>query len=411
MSSRLYKRNERWYADLRDYASVGGRQEALKPKDEQRATKDEDVAIILLAARVKQLEELQRGAHLLGIKRRIGIGPFAERHLILKASEGRSRRGHLKNVQTHLERIANYFGEGRDLASITTVDVGDWVRWMSKQPNKRGGTLTQATMRHALTALSDLFKRAKSEGYCLQNATTDLYHKPTPEQRTAEYWEPWQVALLIQAARTLPHDNVVGGRGNGGRIKAGTYPWIYPLVATAALTGLRKGELLGLTLDDVDLHMNRIFVRPNQHRPLLRTNHSTRTVPIWPQLRDILLQYINEQAEELDVLLFPSHRNRRNRMLGSVDGSLDRIGKRAGIGRARLQVFRHSYISARVQTLDGGQPISLFTVAREVGHSGIALIEQRYGHLVHVPIRSDVVEYRLDHYANRVVDQVALMVS
>ena len=52
-----------------------------------------------------------------------------------------------------------------------------------------------------------------------------------------------------------------------------------------------------------------------------------------------------------------------------------------------------------------------FTVAREVGHSGNALIEQRYGHLVHVSIRSDVVEFRLDHYANRVVDQVALMVS
>ena len=157
--------------------------------------------------------------------------------------------------------------------------------------------------------------------------------------------------------------------------------------------------------------MNRIFVRPNHHRPLLKTKHSTRTVPIWPQLRSILLQYINERAEELDGLLFPSHRNGQNAMLGSVDGSLDRIGKRAGIGRTRLQVFRHSYISTRVQTLDGGQPISLFTVAREVGHSGIALIEQRYGHLVHVPIRSDVVEYRLDHYANRVVDQVALMVS
>ena len=409
MSSRLYQRNERWYADLRDYASVGGRQEALKPKDAQRATKDEDVAIILLAERVKQLEELRRGAHLLGVNKRIGIGPFAEHHLKLKRVEG-CRSAYLSIVQSHLQRIVACFGEGRDLASITTVDVGEWIQWLYKQPNGRGGRLTQATARKALSCLSDLFKRAKSEGYCLQNPTTDLYHKPTPEQTTATYWEPWQVALLLEAARTLPRDHVHFGRGNGGRILAGTYPWMYPLVATAALTGLRKAELLGLMVDDVDLHLKRIFIRPNAHRRL-KTKRATRTTPIWPQLGEILLPYINERSGELDGLLFPSNRFGADVMLDNVDGSLDKIGDRAGIERPRLHTFRHSYISARIQTLDGGHPVALFTVAREVGHATTRLIEERYGHLVHVAKRSETVEYRLDHYTGHVQDQIASMAS
>jgi len=191
---------------------------------------------------------------------------------------------------------------------------------------------------------------------------------------------------------------------------AGTYPWIYPLVATAALTGIRKAELLGLMVDDVDLHLNKIFVRPNHHRPL-KTKRATRTVPIWPQLRDILLPYINERSGELDELLFPSHRSDDDVMLDNVDGSLDKIGRRAGIEVPRLHTFRHSYVSARIQTLDVGHPVALFTVAREVGHSTTRLIEERYGHLVHVATRSEIVEFRLDHYAEHVKEQIAAMAS
>ena len=68
-------------------------------------------------------------------------------------------------------------------------------------------------------------------------------------------------------------------------------------------------------------------------------------------------------------------------MLDNVARALDKIGERARIDRPRLRAFRHSYISARVQTLEGGHPIALFTVAREVGHGSTRLIEDRYGHV------------------------------
>ena len=243
-----------------------------------------------------------------------------------------------------------YFGEGRDLASITTVDVGEWIQWLYKQPNGRGGRLTQATARKALSCLSDLFKRAKSEGYSLQNPTSDLYHKPRPEQTTATYWEPWQVALLLEAARSLPADHVHRGRGNGGRILAGTYPWIYPLVATAALTGLRKAELLGLMVDDVDLHLNRIFVRPNAHRPL-KTKRATRTAPIWPQLREILQEWMyGGETPRTSGLLFTAP---GRGVVGDLRKSFDQMGELCGLEEAEVRTrrFRHTYCSARLATV------------------------------------------------------------
>ena len=96
-------------------------------------------------------------------------------------------------------------------------------------------------------------------------------------------------------------------------------------------------------------------------------------------------------------------------MLDSVDGRLDRVGRRASIVRPRMHTFRHSYTAARIQTLDRGHPVPLFTVARELGHSATQLIEERYGHLVDVPNRSAVVEFVPEHFADDVREQIALM--
>jgi integrase len=60
----------------------------------------------------------------------------------------------------------------------------------------------------------------------------------------------------------------------------------------------------------------------------------------------------------------------------------------------RTKAFRHTYCAARLQTLDGGAPISPFTVAREMGHGGMALVNRVYGHPGTVRHRSEQVEYR-----------------
>jgi len=96
-------------------------------------------------------------------------------------------------------------------------------------------------------------------------------------------------------------------------------------------------------------------------------------------------------------------------MLTDIRKLLDRVTERAGtvylmdhggrrkavLGEIRTKVFRHTYITARLQTLDHGAPVSPWTVAREVGHSGTGMIERVYGHLGEVRHRAGVVEYRV----------------
>ena len=43
----------------------------------------------------------------------------------------------------------------------------------------------------------------------------------------------------------------------------------------------------------------------------------------------------------------------------------------AGIETPRLTKFRHTYATVRLQTTDGGKQISLWTVAKELGHKNV----------------------------------------
>ena len=341
-TTRLYWRGSRAWADFRDFADVGGGQEALKADGEPFATDDPDVAAKLAGDRIEELEGLRRQSAILGVRGGAKIAKYASDHLVKKQEEGTSP-GHLGMVEGHLRVAVDYFGAGRELASISTGEVAEWVLALRRTPNGRGGTLSAATAIKYLNALSDLFARAVSDGYAILNPVRSLYKKPTPERVEARYWEPDEVAALLEAARTQPADQVRGGRGGGGATFAGSYPWIYPLVATAALTGARKREVLGLEVDDVSFRYGRIFIRPNRWRDL-KTGGSERDVPLWPQLEEILRAYLlrREQSGGLGSLLFPSHRHKEERMLDNVDKVLDRIGGRAGIERPRLQAFRHS---------------------------------------------------------------------
>lgn len=90
---------------------------------------------------------------------------------------------------------------------------------------------------------------------------------------------------------------------------------------------------------------------------------------------------------------------------------LDRVGMRAGWqkGESRSKMFRHTYCAARLQTLDGGAPVSPFTVSRELGHGSKDMVERVYGHLGAVRYRAEVVEYRVEQHAERLAERLTTL--
>lgn len=80
---------------------------------------------------------------------------------------------------------------------------------------------------------------------------------------------------------------------------------------------------------------------------------------------------------------------------------LDHVAKRAGWedGEIRSKMFRHPYTATRLQTLDGGAPVSIYTVAGKLGHTSPAMVQRVYSHPGQVRYRSEAVEYCVEQHA------------
>ena len=98
-------------------------------------------------------------------------------------------------------------------------------------------------------------------------------------------------------------------------------------------------------------------------------------------------------------------------MLSDFRKLLDAVAARAGWqrGEIRSKMFRHTYCAARLQTLDQGAPVSLFTVAKELGHGGEAMVRRVYGHLGQVRHRAEEVEYRIEAFEDKLQDRLAAL--
>ncbi|HYS61967.1 MAG TPA: site-specific integrase, partial [Gemmatimonadales bacterium] len=262
-----------------------------------------------------------------------------------------------------------------------------------------GQGLSGGTRRHHLNTLSNLYRRARAmrvvpSGY---DPVGDLLTKPCAKKVEARWLPVPDAALLLEAAR-LYVPTATTGRPP---VRFG-----HELVATFLLTGGREAEVLGLEVDDVSLDRGVVTFRPNAWRRL-KTATSHRSVPLWPQLRTILEHYL--AAHPPSRLLFPSYRTGAETMLTDVRKLLDAIAARAGwhAGEIRSKMFRHTYCAARLQTLDQGAPVSVYTVGQELGHGGDAMVRKVYGHLGQVRHRAEAVEYRVEQHAAKLGDRLA----
>jgi integrase len=223
--------------------------------------------------------------------------------------------------------------------------------------------------------------------------------KPPRGQTEAKWLEVPDAALLLESARTLPAVETAAGEAIGA-------DFAYPLLATFLLTGGRRAEVLGLELDDVSFDRRAITIRPNGFRRL-KTRTSWRVVPLAPQLAEILRAYVfGPRLERGGRLLFPSPVSGPEAMLVDVRKVIDRIAVRAGWKKGELgtRVFRHTWTAARLQTLDHGAPVSVYTVSRELGHGSEEMVRRVYAHLGTVRHRSDVVEFRIEQHLEALKD-------
>lgn len=166
--------------------------------------------------------------------------------------------------------------------------------------------------------------------------------------------------------------------------------YLTPLVLTAMLTGLRRGELFNLAWQDIDTRAKTLQVRTKGVKP-----GKTRTVPLNAECRDMLIEW--KQLTEYSHpggYVFP---NRKGERLDNINTAFSNLLKAAEITGFRFNDLRHHYASMLVQ-----EGIQLYAVKELLGHSDFKMT-QRYAHLA--PDNLKEAARVLDNIRGREIEQ------
>jgi integrase len=159
--------------------------------------------------------------------------------------------------------------------------------------------------------------------------------------------------------------------------------WFY-LSAISLYTGLRKGEIFSLIMNDIDLFNSLIYVRQTKTR-------KNRVVPIPSGLKPIILQLIKEKKEEKKTgLIFENStclpfRN-AIKELGLNDNITDRCHK------VVFHSLRHTYASWLAQ-----RNISMKIIGDLLGHSDLKMTN-RYSHLNPFLYKNYIIDFPVLNY-------------
>jgi integrase len=167
-------------------------------------------------------------------------------------------------------------------------------------------------------------------------------------------------------------------------VGAGAPQFLSPVGGLLAETGLRVGELCGLTVDDIDLGRNILQVRQSAWRGKLgdpKTNESIRVVEISPRAAEHIRGYLQTWRPNEHRLLFASRTGTpwdQNLLLKrKLRPFLDKLGIKLPKGNG-FHAFRHANATLMSSF---GAPLKLRQ--QRLGHvDGSPVTESIYTHVV-----------------------------
>jgi len=420
--AKMYWRNQgsghRAYGDFREYARWGGKREPLVWPGEIKATTDEVRAHELFARRLQELRDAcDAGMAVAKVASRPPLHLAVANYLSAKEDEPVTA-GWVSAHAGFLGKAVIFFGAETKLGAVTVEGIMEFMEWLRRQRTPQGNSYSEQSIRHHLYALSALYRKAQRKGWVSRGVNPvgllERHERPKVGRSKTAFLEVPDASRLVWAAATYP-----------GKPHEPEMHLALPLVATFLLTGGRQKEVAGLAVSDVKFDTETVIFRPHPwHKGgRLKSEGAERTVPLWPQLREVLEQYLESYRHDLPGdLLFPSPHLGGDRPLTDLRDLLDRVAVRAGLltpaldpgtgkqrrttrgrpmwagTRIRTRIFRQTYCAARLQTLDRGQPVSLYTVSRELGHESEDMVRRVYARLGKVRHRVEAPEFRPDQW-------------
>ena len=168
-------------------------------------------------------------------------------------------------------------------------------------------------------------------------------------------------------------------------------------------TGARIGEILALTVEDIDVNTNQMHIDKTYYRTegkdvvtTPKTEQSVRTVELPEFLTAEIKNYIDRcYGMPVDARIFP--------VVGeAVQHKLKRHTEKAGVKKIRVHDFRHSHVAYLIN--QGVEPL---IIKERLGHKDIRITLNTYGHLYPSKQRAiaDMLDQKKECSNNPLIDR------
>ena len=243
-----------------------------------------------------------------------------------------------------------------EIGSFTLADVSPSL--LAEYRDKLGREITvrkkprsPASVVRYMAALSHAFTVAVKEWGWLEDSPMRKVTKPRESRGRVRFLSDDERALLLKAC------------------KESSNPYLYPVVVLALSTGMRQGEIMGLTWEVVDLNRGRAILHETK-------NGERRAVAITGHALDLLNALAKVRRIDSN-LVFPAKETRTQKPQKPIDlrTPWETAMKEARLDDFRFHDLRHS--AASYLAMNGA---SLAEIAEVLGHKTLQMVK-RYAHL------------------------------
>ncbi|MER5624462.1 site-specific integrase [Streptosporangium sp. NPDC002544] len=232
------------------------------------------------------------------------------------------------------------------VAGLQRRHVERYKGWLLERPVARGGPLHRHTVRDRLGTLRTFLRRLDEWDADDRPARQLVFDSDMPiaDEPLPRFLDDAAAAKLLAAARQDPD------------------PFARLAIEILARTGMRRSEMLGLTIDAVVQIGSAYWLRV----PVGKM-HTDRYVPLHPQLKALLDDWLQHRPEGLrSNLLFTDHGRPVN--ASRIEAAVRNAADRAGLGRVTPHQLRHTLAT---QAINRG--MSLEAIAALLGHRSLSM--------------------------------------
>jgi integrase len=256
------------------------------------------------------------------------------------------------------------------LQKLKPSQLQDWHCTITRGGGKDGRPLSARTVGHAHRVLHRALQRAV-ENETLPRNVASVISPPKAEPQEVEILTHNEIGIVL-----AKFDNHA----------------LFPIVALSLGTGMRRGELLALKWEDVDLDGSKVRVKRALEETAAglrfkapKTKHGRRSISLPPSAVEALRLHRLKQLE-LRVALGLGKPGQGTLVFSTIEGAplspdnLSRDWRRAvaalGLPRVKFHALRHSHASALIAS-----GLDVLTVSRRLGHGSPVVTLNTYAHL------------------------------